>query len=57
MEKDDIIVVLQSCIFAMNITEQEVVDLGYSENLVRLGYKLHKCLKENNTLFLSRGFN
>jgi len=46
MDKTDIFVILQSCVFAFEISEEDVVNLGYDKRLVRIGFKLKSWLNK-----------
>ena len=51
MIKDEIVVVLQACVFAMGgISEQDVCALGYNPRIVRIGFRLYDRLQRKDVL-------
>lgn len=50
MDKKDIFIILQACVFAFEVSEEDVVNLGYNPRLVRIGFRLKEGLEKDRIL-------
>ena len=50
MDKEEIFIILQCCVFAFEVSEADVIALGYNPRLVRIGFKLKEGLEKDKLM-------